>query len=257
VHTLTLMNTLLDFTEPGLLGVFADPEAVENLSRLMRRDGYLPASSMKATFDALRPADLIWNYVERNWLLGEEPAPFDLLTWNADSTRMPATMHTEYLRTCYVENQLARGKMELAGERLDLSDVQQDAYVITAEADHIAPWRSVYAGARLLAGRVRFVLSNSGHIAGVVNPPSRKSRHWCADAADTAPAEPVEPAEEVPALPADVADWRADAEERAASWWTDWTPWIAARAGRRRPPPELGSATYPPLANAPGSYVHA
>jgi len=271
VHTLTLMNTLLDFTEPGQLGVFADPEAIENLTRLMRRAGYLPASSMKATFDALRPADLIWNYVERNWLLGGEPAPFDLLTWNADSTRMPATMQTEYLRTCYVENQLARGKMELAGERLDLSDVQQDAYVITAEADHIAPWRSVYTGARLLAGRVRFVLSNSGHIAGVVNPPSPKSRHWCADPADpaeltgaTAPADPAEavadPAEapsDVPGLPADVAQWRAAAEERAASWWTDWTPWIGARAGRLRPPPELGSATYPPLADAPGSYVHA
>jgi polyhydroxyalkanoate synthase len=242
VASLTLMNTLLDFEVPGQLGVFADPEAVANLSRLMRRDGYLPAQSMKATFDALRATDLVWNYVVNDWLLGADPAPFDLLTWNADSTRMPATMQTEYLRTCYLENQLAKGKMELAGERLDLSDVQQDAYVITAESDHIAPWRSVYTGARLLAGPVRFVLSNSGHIAGVVNPPGPKSRHWCAEGAD---------------LPADVADWRAAAVERTASWWTDWTPWIEARAGRRGRPPELGSAAHPPLADAPGSYVHA
>jgi polyhydroxyalkanoate synthase len=242
VASLTLMNTLLDFEVPGQLGVFADPEAVANLSRLMRRDGYLPAQSMKATFDALRATDLVWNYVVNDWLLGADPAPFDLLTWNADSTRMPATMQTEYLRTCYLENQLAKGKMELAGERLDLSDVQQDAYVITAESDHIAPWRSVYDGARLLAGPVRFVLSNSGHIAGVVNPPGPKSRHWCAEGAD---------------LPADVADWRAAAVERTASWWTDWTPWIEARAGRRGRPPELGSAAHPPLADAPGSYVHA
>jgi len=180
--------------------------------------------------------------LHREFSLHVEPAPFDLLTWNSDATRMPATMHTEYLRGCYLENQLALGKMELAGERLELADVDRDAYVITAESDHIAPWRSVYAGARLLGGQVRFVLSNSGHIAGVVNPPSPKSRHWHAEGVE---------------LPADPEDWRCGAEERAASWWTDWAPWVAAHAGPRRPPPALGSATYPPLADAPGSYVVA
>jgi len=242
VRTLTLMNTLLDFQAPGQLGVFADPEAVGNLIRVMRRQGYLPAESMKATFDLLRATDLVWNFVVDDWMLGNDPAPFDLLSWNSDSTRMPATMQAEYLRTCYLENQLATGKMELAGERLNLAEISQDSYVITAESDHIAPWRAVYTGARLLGGPVRFVLSNSGHIAGVVNPPSPKSRHWFTEG---------EP------LPADPSAWRDLAQERAASWWTDWTPWIEARAGARRQPPELGGLAYPPLADAPGSYVVA
>jgi polyhydroxyalkanoate synthase len=242
VHTLTLMNTLLDFQAPGQLGVFTDPEAVGNLIRLMRRQGYLPAESMKATFDLLRATDLVWNFVVDDWMLGTDPAPFDLLSWNSDSTRMPATMQTEYLRTCYLENQLATGRMELAGERLNLAEISQDSYVITAESDHIAPWRAVYTGARLLGGPVRFVLSNSGHIAGVVNPPSPKSRYWFTGGER---------------LPADPSDWRELAQERAASWWTDWAPWIDARAGSRREPPELGGLAYPPLADAPGSYVVA
>ena len=242
VHTLTLMNTLLDFQAPGQLGVFTDPEAVGNLIRLMRRQGYLPAESMKATFDLLRATDLVWNFVVDDWMLGTDPAPFDLLSWNSDSTRMPATMQTEYLRTCYLENQLATGRMELAGERLNLAEISQDSYVITAESDHIAPWRAVYTGARLLGGPVRFVLSNSGHIAGVVNPPSPKSRYWFTEGER---------------LPADPSDWRELAQERAASWWTDWAPWIDARAGNRREPPELGGLAYPPLADAPGSYVVA
>ena len=241
VHTLTLMNTLLDFQAPGQLGVFADPEAVGKLIRLMRRPGYLPAESMKATFDLLRATDLVWNFVVDDWMLGNDPAPFDLLSWNSDSTRMPATMQAEYLRTCYLENQLATGKMELAGERLNLAEISQDSYVITAESDHIAPWGAVYTGARLLGGPVRFVLSNSGHIAGVVNPPSPKSRHWFTEGV----------------LPAAPSAWRDLAQERAASWWTDWTPWIESRAGARRQPPELGGLAYPPLADAPGSYVVA
>ncbi|MBB6379581.1 polyhydroxyalkanoate synthase [Pseudonocardia eucalypti] len=241
VSTLTLMNTLLDFTEPGALGVFTDADTVRNLERMMRRPGYLPASRMKATFDALRPADLVWNYVVNNWLMGDEPAAFDLLAWNGDSTRMPAAMQLEYLRTCYVDNQLATGKMVLGGERLDLGAVHRDAYVITAEADHIAPWRTVYGGARLLGGEVRFVLSNSGHIAGVVNPPSARSRHWYAD---------------VDRLPERPEEWHGRAERRAGSWWEDWTPWIAGRAGEMVAPPPMGSPTHPPLLDAPGSYVH-
>ncbi|WP_245607007.1 PHA/PHB synthase family protein [Pseudonocardia spinosispora] len=240
VNSLTLMNTLLDFTEPGPLGVFTDAAAVANLATVMDDDGYLPAQTMKATFDVLRPAELVWNYVVDGWLMGAEPASFDMLAWNADSTRMPATMHTEYLTACYVENRLALGKMELAGERLDLGDIEHDSYVITAEADHIAPWTGVYASARLLGGAVRFVLSNSGHIAGVVNPPSPKSRHWFAD---------------LPTLPEEPAQWRADAVERRTSWWEDWTPWIAAHAGARVALPGVGSATYPPLSDAPGEYV--
>ena len=240
IHSLTLMNTLLDFTEPGQLGVFLDDVAVRRLDRTMRRTGYLPAESMKTTFDLLRVNDLVWNYVINDWLLGQDPAPFDMLAWNADSTRMPAAMQTEYLRTLYQENRFAEGKLELAGERLDLAAVRQDAYVVSAEGDHIAPWVSVYTGAAKLGGTVRFVLSNAGHIAGVVNPPSPKSRHWYGGSEH---------------LPADAAEWRHDAGEHKASWWEDWTPWIAERAGAQRTPPPTGSEAHPALQEAPGSYV--
>jgi poly[(R)-3-hydroxyalkanoate] polymerase subunit PhaC len=240
IASLTLMNTLLDFAEPGPLELFTDAHTVRGLERVMHRAGYLPAEWMKATFDLLRPADLVWNYVVSGWLLGEEPVPLDLMAWNADATRMPAAMHREYLRGCYLENRLAAGTMELAGERLDLGRVDLDAYLVAAESDHIAPWRSVYAGARLLGGRVRFVLSNAGHIAGVVNPPSPRARHRHAEAAE---------------LPADPGRWCELAVERPVSWWQDWSRWVGARAGGRRRPPPMGSRQHPPLVDAPGRYV--
>jgi polyhydroxyalkanoate synthase len=240
VNSLTLLNTLLDFQAPGQLGVFTDEDTVERLERRVRRSGYLPGQDMKSTFDLLRATDLIWNYVVTDWMLGEDPAPFDMLTWNSDSTRMPAAMQVEYLRSCYMENQLAKGTMTLADRQLDLGKVNQDAYLVTAEADHIAPWRAVYAGARLLGGTVRFVLSNSGHIAGVVNPPSSKSKRWLT---------------ETHTLPADPDSWRAGAEEQAQSWWEDWAPWIAERGGEQRPAPPVGSKAHPAGEDAPGSYV--
>jgi polyhydroxyalkanoate synthase len=241
VASLTLLNTLLDFQIPGPLGVFTDEEAVDRLERRIEGKGYLPAEEMKSTFDLLRATDLVWNYVVADWMLGEDPKPFDILTWNSDSTRMPAAMHTEYLRNCYLRNQLAKGEMVLADERLDLAQVRQDAYLVTAENDHIAPWRGVYAGARLLGGDVRFVLSNSGHIAGVVNPPNPKSKHWVGEGTD---------------LPEDADTWRENATEHQTTWWEDWASWIAQRAGERRDPPALGNAAHPPGENAPGTYVY-
>jgi polyhydroxyalkanoate synthase len=240
VASLTLMNTLLDFTLPGQLGVFTDETAIHRLEGTMARKGYLPADNMATTFNLLRARDLVWNYVVNNWLLGEDPAPFDMLSWNSDSTRMPAAMQTEYLRSLYLENRLAKGELKLAGERLDLSGISQDSYFISAEKDHIALWKAVYAGAKLMGGTVRFMLSNSGHIAGVVNPPNPKSKHWVGSAET---------------LPDDPEAWRAQATEVAKSWWLDWTPWIAERAGEQRTPPATGSAMHPPLESAPGSYV--
>jgi polyhydroxyalkanoate synthase len=240
VASLTLLNTLLDFQIPGQLGVFTDEETINRLERRIQRTGYLPGEDMKTTFDLLRATDLVWNYVVDEWMLGQDPKPFNMLTWNDDSTRMPAAMHLEYLRTCYLRNELAKGEMVLADERLDLGQVRQDAYVVTAETDHIAPWRGVYTGARLLGGKVRFVLSNSGHIAGVINPPSPKSKHWLGEAVE---------------LPEDADNWRQNATECQASWWEDWTPWIADRAGARRDPPALGSAVHPAGEKAPGTYV--
>ncbi|MFB9742770.1 PHA/PHB synthase family protein [Pseudonocardia sulfidoxydans] len=239
IGTLTLLNTMLDYSEPGPLGVFTDPRAVERLERRMRGPGYLPGSAMRATFDALRPDDLIWRYVVDGWWLGNEPPVFDLLVWNADSTRMPAAMQTEYLTGLYVENRLATGRMELAGVRLDLGAVRHDTYVVAAESDHIAPWRSVHAGARLLGGDVRFVLTTSGHIAGVVNPPSPRAAHRVG----TGP------------VPADADAWRDATGQRQGSWWEDWAVWSAERAGPMRPPPPMGSADHPPLDDAPGRYV--
>jgi polyhydroxyalkanoate synthase len=242
IRSLTLLNTLLDFTDPGPLGAFIDEQAVDRLERSLVPIGYFPAAGMKAVFDLLRPRDLLWGYAVHGWLLGEDPPPSDLLTWNADSTRMPAAMHIEYLRTCYLENRLAEGKLELAGQRLDLGAVRQDAYVVGAVADHIAPWTSAHTGARLLGGDVRFVLSTAGHIAGVVNPPGDpaavRRRYWT-----DAP------------LAADPATWLGAAVERPGSWWPDWAEWLAARAGERVPPPPTGSAAHPAAEPAPGRYV--
>jgi len=241
VRTGTLLNTLVDFSEPGQLGIFTDESTVSRLEKQMAETGFLKSENMRTTFDLMRSNDLVWGFAVNNWLMGEPPAAFDLLAWNADSTRMPADMHSFYLRSCYLENQLAKGQMELAGERLDLSTVTQDLYFVSAEQDHIAPWMSVYKGALLPKGHIRFVLSNSGHIAGVVNPPNPKSRFY---------------ATKDDVLPPDPQVWRARAEEHTASWWEDWTPWIAQRAGGQRTPPPMGSETHPVLGDAPGLYVH-
>jgi poly[(R)-3-hydroxyalkanoate] polymerase subunit PhaC len=241
INSATFLNTLIDFSEPGLLGVFTDQATISRLERTMQRTGFLPKEDMQRSFNLLRTNDLIWNYAVSSWLMGEEPPAFDLLSWNNDSTRMPAEMHTFYLRSCYVENQLARGVMELAGQRLDLGQIDQDLYFLSAEQDHIAPWRSAYAGARLPAGNVRFVLSNAGHIAGIVNPPSPKSVHRVLESGQP--------------LPADPADWLAAAATHSRTWWEDWAEWIAARGGAKRKPLQMGSKKYPPIMDAPGTYV--
>ncbi len=240
VRSLTALNTLLDFDQPGQLGVFTDEQTVRRLSRVMGATGYLPATTMTTTFDFLRANSLFWSYVVNNWMLGEEPKAFDILAWNDDSMRMAARTHAEYLRSCYTENQLARGEMQLAGERLRLAKVGQDAYFVSAQNDHIAPWHAVYEGARQLGGSVRFALSNAGHIAGVVNPPGGRSRHWVSEGKS---------------LRQDPDQWKANATYVEDTWWHDWTPWIAKRAGQQVKPPPMGSAQHPPLEDAPGRYV--
>src|SRR5438067_8714878 len=238
LNSATFLNTLVDFSEPGTLGTFSDPESVARIEAKMAKQGFLDSNEMSRTFDFMRANDLIWNYVASSWLMGEDPPIFDILAWNEDGTRMPAAMHSFYLRACYIENQLARGVMTLADTRLDLGQVKADTYVLSAKEDHIAPWMSTYKTTQLLPGHVRFTLSSSGHIAGIVNPPSPKAMYW--SNTDTPP---------------DAKAWLAAATEHKGSWWEDWTAWIAERAGSRRAAPALGSAAHPPIDDAPGNYV--
>ncbi|WP_419847206.1 PHA/PHB synthase family protein [Candidatus Poriferisocius sp.] len=239
VHTATFLNTLTDFSDPGVLGAFTDEPTVAGLERKMADQGYLEASEMARTFDAIRANDLIFQYVVNNWLLGEDPPAFDLLAWNNDSTRMPARMHSSYLRRCYLHNQFANDAFEIDGTMLHPADVKQDAYVLSAIDDHIVPWTAAYRTATLLGGHNRFVLSTSGHIAGIVNPPSPKARHWTNDHIVDSPEE-----------------WLKGAEQHQQTWWEDWAQWISGRAGDKvDAPKQLGSKSHAPMDDAPGLYV--
>jgi polyhydroxyalkanoate synthase len=239
VNAATFLNVLTDFSQPGTLGAFTDEATVAGLEKKMERTGYLDAKDMAHTFDALRANDLIFQYVVNNWLLGKKPPAFDLLAWNNDSTRMPARMHSTYLRSCYMRNEFAHGEFQVGGGKVDpgASDVQN--YVLSAVDDHIVPWSSAYKTTQLLGGPSRFVLSTSGHIAGIVNPPSPKAKHWTNDD-----------------LPDDPQEWLAKAELKSETWWEDWSRWIDARAGEMvAAPTRLGSADHPPMEDAPGTYV--
>jgi polyhydroxyalkanoate synthase subunit PhaC len=236
--SITLLNTMLDYREPGILGAFTDDRTVALMERDMAAKGYLEGTQMAVTFDILRANDLIFNYLVSNWLMGEDPPAFDILAWNSDSTRMPAAMHTFYLHHLYLQNELAQGEMELAGQQLSLSDVKNDTYVVGAINDHIVPWHASYETTRLLGGSVRYVLSSGGHIAGIVNPPGPKA--WYQASTRT---------------PASADEWHDSATRHNGSWWEDWTQWSQKRAGDLVKPPPMGSERYPALADAPGSYI--
>ena len=237
IGSVTLLNTMLDYAEPGVLGAFTDARTVARLESQMASAGYLDGRQMAVTFDLIRANDLIFSYVVSGWLMGQDPPAFDILAWNADSTRMPAAMHSFYLRHLYIGNELARGKLELVGQRLDLADVKSDTYIVGAVNDHIVPWHASYQATHLLGGDIRYVLSSGGHIAGIVNPPGPKAWHEVADA-----------------YPADPEQWRSGAVRQEGSWWQDWADWAGRRAGPLGPPP-MGSANFAPIRDAPGEYV--
>jgi polyhydroxyalkanoate synthase len=238
IGSITLLNTLLDYSEPGVLGAFADERTIARLEAEMARSGVMEGAKMAGTFDALRANDLIFSYVVSGWLMGQRPPAFDILAWNADSTRLPSAMHSFYLRSLYQRNELASGELELAGQLLSLADVKSDAYIVATINDHIVPWQSSYKATGLLGGDVRYVLSSGGHIAGIVNPPSPKAWYEVADT-----------------NPETAARWRESAARHDGSWWEDWATWADARAGRLAPPPPMGSERYPALGAAPGGYV--
>jgi len=242
IASATFLTTMVDFAEAGELAVFVDEEQLVALEQRMNQHGYLEGSAMANTFNMLRANDLIWSFVINNYLLGKDPFPFDLLYWNSDSTRMPAAMHSFYLRNMYQENQLSRpGGITLNDTPIDLTKVKTPSFILSTREDHIAPWKSTYAATQLYRGPVKFVLAASGHIAGVVNPPAaKKYSHWVNDKKT---------------LPTKADEWLATAEERPGSWWPEWQKWIAAYSDGSVPARKPGDHKVKPLGEAPGSYV--
>jgi len=241
VRSATYFVSLLDFSAPGELGVFIDEAQVENLEKKMNERGYLEGSEMASTFNLLRANDLVWSFVINNYLMGRDPFPFDLLYWNSDATRMPARMHSFYLRNMYLKNLLGvPGGISLDGVPIDLSKVTMPSYFISTVEDHIAPWKTTYKGSKYLGGEVRFVLGGSGHIAGIVNPPAAKKYHyWTNDARPDSP-----------------DDWFTTATQHPGSWWEDWQAWMDRQNGGEKVPARSpGDGGLQPIEDGPGSYV--
>ncbi len=240
VKSATYFVTMIDFAEAGELSVFIDEEQLAALEERMKTSGYLEGSDMATTFNMLRANDLIWSFVVNNYLLGKDPFPFDLLYWNADSTRMPAAMHSFYLRNMYQENRLVKpGGISLRGVPIDLTRVTVPRFFLSTREDHIAPWKSTYAATHIFGGKVRFTLSASGHIAGVVNPPGSKYGHW--EGSGKNPPTPEE--------------WLEKAKMVEDSWWPHWEKWIGEFAGGNVAARRPGDGKLTPIENAPGSYV--
>ena len=238
----TFFAALVDFADPGELGVFIDEEQLVSLEERMNADGYLDGSAMANSFNMLRANDLIWSFVVNNYLMGRDPFPFDLLYWNSDSTRMPAEMHSFYLRNMYQENNLVKaGGIELDGVPIDLGKIKTPAFILSTREDHIAPWQSTYAATQIYQGPIKFCLAGSGHIAGVVNPPEpEKYGYWTNK--DN---------------PADPETWLAGADEHAGSWWPEWRKWIKKHAGGSIPARKPGDGKLKVIEDAPGSYAAA
>ncbi len=240
VKSATFFTTMIDFSDAGELGVFIDEAQLAALEEKMSEKGYLEGAEMATTFNMLRANDLIWSFVVNNYLMGKDPFPFDLLYWNSDSTRMPAAMHSFYLRKMYQENKLIEaGGITLKGVKIDLSKVKEPACLISTREDHIAPWKSTYTATQLLGGPAKFILAGSGHIAGVVNPPeSEKYGYW------TNPKNPKDP-----------AGWLSGAEEHKGSWWPEWNDWVAAFGDGKVPARTPGDGKLKVIEDAPGSYA--
>ena len=244
VASATFLTTLIDFTDTGILDVFIDEGMVKYREMQLGKGGLMKGQDLASTFSFLRPNDLVWNYVVGNYLKGETPPPFDLLYWNSDSTNLPGPFYAWYLRNFYLENNLVKpGKLTVCGEKMDLSNLTLPVYVYGSREDHIVPINAAYASTQVLPGKKRFVMGASGHIAGVINPPAKNKRsHWIrADGK----------------LPATLEQWLEGATEHAGSWWTDWSHWLKAHAGKQIAAPKTygKGAKFKAIEPAPGSYV--
>ena len=241
----TFLTTLLDFSDTGILDLFIDENFIKYREMQMGKGGILKGQELASTFSFLRPNDLVWNYVVGNYLKGETPPPFDLLYWNSDSTNLPGPMYAWYLRNTYYENNLAKpGKAEVCGQKVDLGNLDLPVYVYGSREDHIVPIGGAYASLQHLPGKKRFVMGASGHIAGVINAPAANKRsHWLREDGK---------------FPKTSAEWIAGATEQRGSWWTDWSDWLKAQAGKQIAAPKTyGKGAYKAIEPAPGRYVKA
>jgi polyhydroxyalkanoate synthase subunit PhaC len=240
----TFMVALQDFADVGDTAVFIDEPQVEFMEQSMMERGYLDNRKMANMFNLLRSSELIWANVINSYLLGQKPPAFDLLYWNADGTRMARDAHSFYMRNTYLENNLIEpGKVEIKGRPIDLGKIEGEVYAVGAQRDHIVPWYSAWRIGQLTNATTRFALANSGHIAGMINPPSSgKGRHWVNEGGDAGEAKTAE-------------EWLQNATEHEGSWWEDWTNWLEPRSGKKVDPPGVGSVQYPPIEDAPGTYV--
>ena len=245
VSSLTMLTALLDFSDTGVIDVYIDEAQVSKREQEIGRGGLMPGRDFAAAFSSLRSNDLVWNYVESNYLKGEEPPPFDLLYWNADSTNLPGPMFCWYLRNMYLENSLkVPGKLSVLGEKIDLGKIDVPAFIYASREDHIVPWNSAYASTTLLnpekPQQNRFILGASGHIAGVINPPAQKKRSYWTN--DNIVPEPKE--------------WLAGATEHAGSWWPEWSAFLMKYSGKKvNAPRKYGNTKFKPIEPAPGRYV--
>ncbi len=241
VSSLTLLTTLLDFSDTGEIGLFIDEQGLAVREQTIGNGGLLPARDLQNTFSFLRANDLVWNYVAGNYLKGQKPQAFDLLYWNSDSTNLPGPFACWYMRNLYHDNSLrAAGKLKMCGESVDLGQLKMPVYLLATREDHIVPWQSAYLSTCILGGEIRFVLGASGHIAGVINPAGKNKRSYWVNGD----------------LKADADAWFAGAEEKPGSWWRDWAAWLKPfGGGERSPRSKLGNARHTPIEPAPGRYV--
>jgi len=240
IRSATFLASMIDFSDPGDIAVYIDEHQIQKLEQDMDAKGYLEGKFMASSFNSLRANDLIWSFFIKNYLQGKNPVPFDILFWNGDSTNMPAKMHSQYLRWMYLHNDLVKpGKIRLNDTPIDVRLIDIPTFFVSTQKDHIAPWKTTYIGFELMNGPKKFVLGGSGHIAGIVNPPSTAKYGYFTNDSTTSTAD----------------QWLEKAQEHPGSWWPEWLKWLKSQTGKNTTAPDFNKLPYSPIMNAPGSYV--